>query len=1068
MTETPSPDDHSLDASTETEDLVFQCLEADDLDAALEALRASHPDRIGAVEAAITTLRQQGLLESGPPSEVGAIPERLGPFRLIRQLGAGGMGIVYLAEQEDLNRQVAVKLIRPEHLYFPGSRERFRREVEAVASLQHVAIASVFTVGEDNSMPYFSMEFIDGPSLATVVNRLAGQAPATLTAADVATAISPEAAAPQKLTQSATGRSSLPQSWVDTCVGFARSIGEALQHAHERGVLHRDVKPSNILVAANGHVKLVDFGLARSEDANPLTASTSQIGSLPYVPPENLDETPTIPSVRQDVYALGVTLYELLSLRSPFLRESSLQTRQAIHEGRPAALRGLNPNVSWDLETVCMKAMAPDPKQRYATMAEFVLDLENVLNRRPIMATRPGLWIRVRRWEQRHPTATAVAAVAVLLTATAAIILAWFESSARQESDRLKVAADQRAVEAGEVTSFLIELFEFASPDKSLGGDMPVGLLLDQGANRIREGLEGQPEATARLMATFGRVYSWLGESAKAASFFGMAADRFEELQGPDSRDVLETRLNEADSYRRLGDYQQAESLLQIVADRLVDRQPHDPFLVNDLKRKRSGLAHLRGDAETAERLLSEVLADCRTRPDNVIEVCTSLRALGVFFENERRFEEAHPLLDEAWTLCRQAYPDDHPVRIDVERRMAVNLSHVGQQERAEEVADSALAMSQRVFGNDHPRTAFLRRSIAEVYRNSGQIDRATAEMEKVTAIIRSYRDASKNYFARSLNDLAVNYHTLGRYSEARDLLNESLAASREAFPGDHELTAVLMTNLAEALGELGEQKEATRLLDEALAMTRRLDPDARNLAGVINSVAFAKIRAGIHGEARTLLDEAIANAAKWHMTWDRGRAHALRAYLSNVEGEPVAGEKDALQAIEFYDQARKGDHNNKALSIYHVGWALLDQGKGLAAAEPYFKRSLAMYERMGQNYPDKAYVLNHYGLELTRDRPKEALPMLEEALAMRRKSLPRTANWRLVSTLHLANCHIRLEDFAAAEPLMLELHEVIMKLAKPGSPGAVASARRMIDLYTKWGRPESAKQYRALLPAKK
>ncbi|MFT7535323.1 MAG: serine/threonine protein kinase [Hyphomicrobiaceae bacterium] len=1063
----PSPGDGPPTASAEVEQLVFQCLEATDLQAAIEELRLARPDRIEEVAAALKILQEQGLLEPPETANSEEIPERLGPFRLLRQLGAGGMGVVYLAEQEDLHRQVAVKLIRPEHLFFPGSRERFRREVEAVARLQHASIAPVFTVGEDNSMPYFSMEYVDGPSLATLLQRLGDKPPATVTGSDVANAIVSDDSASRQ-PETSTRRSLLPQSWTETSVDFCVAVGDALQHAHERGVLHRDVKPSNILITSDGRTKLVDFGLARSEGALPMTATSSQIGSLPYLPPEQLDGEPNIPSVRQDVYALGVTLYELLSMRSPFLRESTTATRQAIQDGKPTSLRSQNGNVSWDLETVCMKAMAPDPAQRYAAMADFVRDLENVRAKRAIEAKRPSLWIRLRRWEQRHPTTTAVAAVAVLLTAAAAITLAWFESSARQESDRLTIAAERRATEAGEVSDFLVELFEFASPDKSLGKDLPVGLLLQQGADRIQTGLADQPEVTARLQATFGRVYSWLGETAKAASFFGLAAEKLEGLRGVNDHEAITCRLQEADNHIRLGNYTLVDALLKNVAERIAQRETRTPLLDNQLKRNQSSLAHVRGDAAKAEQLLNEVLVDCQTRPEDLQQLCKSQRMLAVFLQNEHRHVEAQARFEQAIVLCDQVYPEGHPARIDVSRSAAQTLAAVGEYESADAICSKALADTERVFGEDHPRTSTVLSSLASIHREAGRFDLAAKEMERVNTIIRRYRDASKNFYARSLNDLAINYHDLGRFEDARKLYLEALTVSREAFPGDHELTAGLLNNLAETLGQLGDQAGARKHMRESYEMTKRIDPKSRHLATTLNGLALIHIGDGTPArmaQAEQLLEQAIESARPWNSeTWQLGRAHALRAYLNNQRGNGELAEQDGLRALELYNKVRRADHTNKALTIYNVAWAMLTQGKGLDVAEPYFKQSIAMYERMQQALTDKAFPLNHYGYALTNKRPSEAIAPLEEALAIRSRLLPKTGRWRLISGINLANAHIRLKNYAAAEPLLLEVHNVLCEMTKPGSAEIHASAQRMVGLYQRWQQPEKAAPYRALL----
>ena len=288
-------------------------------------------------------------------------PTRLGPFRLLRELGAGGMGIVYLAEEEGLGRTVALKLIRPEHLFFPGSRERFQREIEAVARLQHPNIVPIFSVGEEQGLPFFAMEYVEGRSLSEILSGLRGRNPGELSGADLRAALGDDEG--QRESTSGTTRQLFDGNWADACIQLVMQVADALAHAHARGVLHRDIKPSNILLTPDGRARLLDFGLARTEGSQQLTQTTTQIGSLPYLPPEQLDESTRIPSERQDIYSLGVTLYELLALDSPFLgsdagghapedpRRATQLAAQPQHTGRLGARdrlldgpRGCTPN----------------------------------------------------------------------------------------------------------------------------------------------------------------------------------------------------------------------------------------------------------------------------------------------------------------------------------------------------------------------------------------------------------------------------------------------------------------------------------------------------------------------------------------------------------------------------------------------------------------------------------------------------------------------------------------------------------------------------------------------------
>ena len=426
------PPPGGADFESRLDDLVAQALDRLEsegepgLERLLADLMVGEADVAARVRRRVETLRGGGLLEAPqrvPPLE---IPEKLGEFRLVRCLGSGGMGVVYLAEQERPKRLVALKMLLPAHLFFPHARERFRREVEIVARLNHPGIVPIYTVGEDQGLPYFAMECVEGCSLAEVLRAARGRDASELSGSDLralvrqilhhqehAAAGAPPPAAPDGPDDVFAARV-FSGTWADASLRLLEQVGDALAHAHARGVLHRDVKPSNVMVRADGRAQLVDFGLAQLQGSSKITRSGANPGSLPYMAPEQLAATRGEPDVRTDVYALGVTLYELLTQRSAFDAPSRETTARRILDGDAAPLRKVQPRLPRDFATACAQAMDPEPARRYATAAEFARDLEAAREGRPIAARPPSLVHSLWRQARRHPVRTAVAAALVL------------------------------------------------------------------------------------------------------------------------------------------------------------------------------------------------------------------------------------------------------------------------------------------------------------------------------------------------------------------------------------------------------------------------------------------------------------------------------------------------------------------------------------------------------------------------------------------------------------------------------------------------------------------------------
>ena len=430
------------------EELVFQCLELQEQGSGhariVELLDRQPADVAAEVRRVLTDVHSWR--EPNPSSSAFdlRLPERLGTYRLGRRLGQGGMGAVYEAVDESLGRRVALKVVRPDLLALGGARQRFRREVEAVARLSHQGIVQVYQVGEDDGVPWFAMELLQGSALAETIQALRGDArdPADLRGEDLLPSSSVGADADAGGRESASGGSTqLAGSWERACVRIVRQVADALAHAHSKGILHRDVKPSNIVLDPNGNARLLDFGLAHAEGSAELTRSGAILGSLPYVPPEQVRGDVREPDVRADIYSLGVTLYELLSLCSPFLSDVESRTRRNIEAGNAQPLRHLHRGLSWEIAAVTAVAMDREPARRYQSMAEFAADLQRVLDRRPIVARPPGLLLRVRRMAERHP-AVATGLVGTLLAAVLIVLV--YAVGLRNERDRA-LGAQQEA-----------------------------------------------------------------------------------------------------------------------------------------------------------------------------------------------------------------------------------------------------------------------------------------------------------------------------------------------------------------------------------------------------------------------------------------------------------------------------------------------------------------------------------------------------------------------------------------------------------------------------------------------
>jgi WD40 repeat protein/serine/threonine protein kinase len=447
-----------------------------------ESLAREHPERADALRRmlpAFALVARMGSSAYGEATRRGPVPDPiaglgcLGDYRLLGEVGRGGMGVVYEGHQISLNRRVAVKVLPFAQAMDLRQLERFRIEAQAAAALHHKNIVPVFTVSTEGGVPFYAMQFIEGRSLAEVIRELRQldgleptlpAAACELTRSLVAGRFAPTPVsdgpadrspfAHETMASPPRGPTPLPaassvrgRGYIRTVAALGIQASEALEHAHRRGILHRDIKPSNLLVDLAGHLWVTDFGLARIPGENNLTLTGDVLGTLRYMSPEQALGKRLLLDGRTDVYSLGATLYELLTLRPAFAGDDRQEVLQRIAHGEPQPPRRLNQAIPAPLETIVLKAMAKEPARRYAGAAALRDDLQRFLDNRPILARRTSSAERFRRWCRRNPMVAGLTGGIMLVLLLGTLVSSYFAVRAGHEAKEAEANAGQAKLE---------------------------------------------------------------------------------------------------------------------------------------------------------------------------------------------------------------------------------------------------------------------------------------------------------------------------------------------------------------------------------------------------------------------------------------------------------------------------------------------------------------------------------------------------------------------------------------------------------------------------------------------
>jgi tetratricopeptide (TPR) repeat protein/predicted Ser/Thr protein kinase len=470
------------------------------------------------------------------------VARRFGDYQLLEEIARGGMGVVYKARQVSLNRTVAVKMILAGQLAGPAEVQRFRGEAEAAANLNHPNIVAIHEIGQQGGQHFFSMDYVEGQNLAQFV----GQKP-----------LPPREAAK-----------------------YLKTIAEAIQYAHERGILHRDLKPSNILIDQSGQPRITDFGLAkRMQEDSDLTSSGQVLGSPNFMPPEQALGKRQAATLASDIYSLGAILYFLLTRRPPFAADSLTETLHQVLHTEPVSPRLLNAVVPRDLETICLKCLSKEPERRYASAHGLAEDLGRFLKGEPVQARPVGTAGKAWRWCRRNPKLASLAggSLALLLALAIGAPIAAFrinqerhtaeaarrnEARLRQEAELEQKKAQQEAFKSQQVAQFLEDMLQGVGPSVARGRDAALlREILVRTTERVGKDLASQPEVEAELRNTIGEVYFALGQFDRAELMHETALHLRSRVLGEDDLATAESLHNLAKALRNQGRLAEAESL---------------------------------------------------------------------------------------------------------------------------------------------------------------------------------------------------------------------------------------------------------------------------------------------------------------------------------------------------------------------------------------------------------------------------------------------------------------------------------------------------------------------------
>lgn len=862
-------------------------------------------------------------------------PARVGPYRIEKELGRGGMGEVYLGVRDDdaFEQKVAIKLA-PMGRYSEEALRRFLIERQILSDLNHPNIAKLFDGGTtEEGVPYLVMEYVDGVAID------------------------------EYCIESGLSLSQRLELFATTC--------RAVHFAHQKLIVHRDIKPSNVLVDRDGQPKLLDFGVAKllnPEDSAPVTQTLHRMATPEYASPEQLRGESL--STSTDVYSLGVLLYEIISGNRPYdvdtrdLR-STLDVVCTTMPPPPSSVaraqvrRRLRKELKGDLDNITLMALRKNPDRRYPSAEALAQDIDRHLTGLPVVARAESAGYLIQKFVQRHP-------VGVGLAGAALAVLVFFTVTSTRQAQRLAAALETATVErnrASEVSGFLQDLFKISDPMEGLGAQISARELLDNGRLQLAERLGDQPEIQAGLQASLGKVYTNLAAFQPGEDLLRQALDS-RLAQGAPRSEVIQLQLDLADN---LVSQQRAEESLDIL-------KPLESLIAEDNLADRSRMALIfseaygdlgqLSEAETYARRAMEdridslgerdpAVADARTRlavahwlsgefqvalkeiqtahesisralgPDHA-RTARTLYTVGLIKDAAGIQDEAEAAFREVIRIRRMLFGEEDLRTAAAMNALGARLYAQGRYEEAQPLLEDAIRINLAVWGEPHTSVVMAQTNLALIHVERGNYDRAVSLLESNLEINEAAYGPDHLSVGYALNNLGLARQDNRDLAGAADHFERAYTILRQSWGPDHPGLAYSLSNLAQVLHDMGESERAESLARQSLALRRRgLAKDDPAVAASLQALARILIDQNALELAQPLAVEALAirRAKMAPGDWRTGEALILAALVDSPA--------ERAAAVAQFETGLKFMKNHLIEGHWRIEWA---QRQGVAA----------------------------------------------------------------------------------------------------------------------------------------